>query len=133
MKNNKKNLILIVSGIVFILVGVYFSLQSIEFSKSGAPVKAEIVSIEREYNSDKKEKIKVFVEYVVDSKKYQSTLDFYSSALKKGDIITVLYLKDNPSKIHYAQFDFVPKLLFYAGGITCFTFFIIHNCKRKNN
>ena len=66
------------------------------------------------------------IEFLSKAKYKQNIWDFCGNYFN-------LYLKDNPSKIHYAQFDFVPKLLFYAGGITCFTFFIIHNCKRKNN
>ena len=52
---------------------------------------AEIVRIEKDYDTDGEEKITVYVKYTVENTTYTRKLDYYSFTLHEGDIITILY------------------------------------------
>ncbi len=107
---------------MFLLCGVYFTLGNAEFKKNGIKTKAEIVSIEKTYYSKDSEKTDVYVKYSVDDTIYTSRLDYYSDGLREGDIITILYLPDNPHKLTYPKFNAVPQTLFFAGAAICVVF-----------
>ena len=121
MKKSKKLLIFLclVSGVIFLSAGIYLNSRTSEFKKNGIETQAEIVLIEKDYDTDGEEKITVYVKYTVENTTYTIKLDYYSFTLHEGDIITILYLPDAPGKITYPKFNTVPQTLFFVGGGIC--------------
>ena len=117
MKKSKKLLIFLclISGVIFLLAGFYLTSRTSEFKKNGIETQAEIVLIEKDYDTDGEEKITVYVKYTVENTTYTRKLDYYSFTLHEGDIITILYLPDTPGKITYPKFNTVPQTLFFVG------------------
>lgn len=60
----------------------------------------------------------------VENTTYTRELDYYSDGLREGDMITILYLPNNPSKITYSKFNTIPQTLFFVGGSICIIFSI---------
>ncbi len=104
------------------MVGIYLNSRTSEFKKNGIATQAEIVRIEKHYDSKDREEIDVYVKYTVGNTTYTSKLDYYSDGLHEGDIIKILYLPDNPNKITYSKFNTVPQILFFAGAAICIVF-----------
>ncbi|MBQ3571401.1 MAG: hypothetical protein IJA15_01090 [Clostridia bacterium] len=120
----KKLLLLSICGVVFLLAGVFLSAKATEFDRYGIQTQAEVVQIKREYDANNKEQISVYVKYTVENTTYTRELDYYSSNLYEGKIVTILYLQNNPSLITYAKTRFLPPILFYAGATICLGSFI---------
>lgn len=121
MKKSKTKLFFfcLISGIIFLLVGIYLASRTSEFKKNGITTQAEIIRIENSYDSKGREEITVYVRYTVENTTYTRKLDYYSVGLREGDMITILYLPNNPSKITYSKFNTIPQTLFYIGGGVC--------------
>lgn len=121
MKKSKTKLFFfcLICGIIFLLVSIYLTSRTSEFKKEGVTTQAEIVLIENSYDSKGSEEIIVYVRYTVENTTYTRELDYYSDGLREGDMITILYLPDNPSKITYSKFNTVPQTLFFVAGIIC--------------
>ena len=121
MKKSKKLLVFLclISGVIFLSAGFYLTSRTSEFKKNGIETQAEIVLIEKDYDTDGEEKITVYVKYTVENTTYTRKLDYYSFTLHEGDIITILYLPDAPGKITYPKFNTVPQTLFFVGGGIC--------------
>lgn len=109
----------LICGIIFLLVGIYLTSRTSEFKENGITTKAEIILIENSYDSKGREEITVYVRYTVENTTYTRELDYYSDGLREGDMITILYLPNNPSKITYSKFNTIPQTLFYTGGGVC--------------
>ena len=122
MKKSKLNFSFVfwLSGIIFLLVGIYFNLNNAEFKRNGITTTAEIVAIEKYYDLDDEEEIDVYVQYTVGNTIYKTKLDYYSDFLSEGDIITIIYLPENPHKITYAKFNMVPQILLFTVAGICF-------------
>lgn len=121
MKKSKTKLffICLVCGVIFLLVGIYLTSRTSEFKKNGKTTQAEIVLIEKNYDSKGREEISVYVKYTVQNTTYTRELDYYSNGLREGDMITISYLPNNPSKITYSKFNTIPQTLFFVGGSIC--------------
>ena len=93
MKKSKSNFSFVfwLSGIIFLLFGIYFNLNNAEFKRNGITTTAEIVAIEKYYDLDDEEEIDVYVQYTVGNTIYKTKLDYYSDFLSEGDIITIIY------------------------------------------
>ena len=93
MKKSKSNFSFVfwLSGIIFLLFGIYFNLNDAEFKRNGITTTAEIVAIEKYYDLDDEEEIDVYVQYTVGNTIYKTKLDYYSDFLSEGDIITIIY------------------------------------------
>ena len=98
-----KTAMLLVCAVVFLVVGIFMMAKKTEFKRNGVKTQAEIVRIEKDYNNDGEENVKVYVKYAVGEREYTEELDYYSIALKEGDIVSVYYLPSSPSKISYAK------------------------------
>ena len=109
----------LICGIIFLLVGIYLTSRTSEFKENGITTQAEIILIENSYDSKGREEITVYVRYTVENTTYTRELDYYSDGLREGDMITILYLPNNPSKITYSKFNTIPQTLFYTGGGVC--------------
>lgn len=122
MKKSKSNFSFVfwLSGIIFLLFGIYFNLNNAEFKRNGITTTAEIVAIEKYYDLDDEEEIDVYVQYTVGNTIYKTKLDYYSDFLSEGDIITIIYLPENPHKITYAKFNMVPQILLFTAAGICF-------------
>ena len=112
----------LICGIIFLLVGIYLTSRTSEFKENGITTQAEIILIENSYDSKGREEITVYVRYTVENTTYTRKLDYYSDGLREGDMITILYLPNNPSKITYSKFNTIPQTLFYTGGSVCIIF-----------
>lgn len=140
MKKSKTKLffLYLVSGVIFLLVGVYLYLQTADFQKNGITTQAEIVLLEKNQDEKDKEEITVYVKYIVENTEYTGRLDYYSDLLSEGDMVTILYLPDNPQKITYSKFNTLPQILFFVGAAVCIGFSIvcfiaIYRNKKKEN
>ena len=91
MKKSKTKLffICLVCGVIFLLVGIYLTSRTSEFKKNGKTTQAEIVLIEKNYDSKGREEISVYVKYTVQNTTYTRELDYYSDGLREGDMITI--------------------------------------------
>ena len=121
MKKSKKKLflLLLISGIIFLCVGIFLSAKATKFERDGIEIQAEVVKIEREYDTNDNEKISVYVKYTVGNKTYTRELDYYANDLYEGAIVTVLYLPNEPASITYAKTKNLPPVLFYVGAGIC--------------
>lgn len=121
MKKSKTKLffLYLVSGVIFLLVGVYLYLQTADFQKNGITTQAEIVLLEKNQDEKDKEEITVYVKYIVENTEYTGRLDYYSDLLREGDMVTILYLPDNPQKITYSKFNMLPQIFVFcrSGGL----------------
>lgn len=124
MRKSKKKLflLLLISGIIFLCAGIFLSAKATKFERNGIKTQAEVVRIEREYDANYKEEISVYVKYTVGNTTYTRELDYYASGLYEGDIVTILYLPDDPASITYAKTQFLPPVLFYVGAGICLGF-----------
>lgn len=109
----------LICGIIFLLVGIYLTSRTSDFKENGITTQAEIILIENSYDSKGREEITVYVRYAVENTTYTRELDYYSDGLREGDMITILYLPNNPGKITYSKFNTIPQTLFYTGGGVC--------------
>lgn len=140
MKKSKTKLFFLcfVSGVIFLSVGVYLSLRTVDFQKNGITTQAEIVLIEKNQDEKGKEEITVYVKYIVENTEYIGCLDYYSDLLSEGNMVTILYLPDNPQKIIYSKFNTLPQILFFVGAAVCIGFSIVcfvaicRNKKKEN-
>lgn len=121
MKKQKIKLffLCLICGIVFLCIGIYFTSKTNKFKEYGVQTQAEIVLIESNYNADDEEDFVVYVKYTVNNTTYTSNLDYYSNRLRECDIITILYLPDNPLQITYPKFNTVPQILFFGSATIC--------------
>ena len=76
MKKSKKLLVFLclISGVIFLLAGFYLNSRTSEFKKNGIETQAEIVRIEKDYDTDGEEKITVYVKYTVENTTYTRKL-----------------------------------------------------------
>lgn len=117
-----KTAMLLVCAVVFLVVGIFMMAKKTEFKRNGVKTQAEIVRIEKDYNNDGEENIKVYVKYAVGEREYTEELDYYSIALKEGDIVSVYYLPSSPSKISYAKGGYFFPIAFMVASVGCLGF-----------
>lgn len=107
----------LISGVIFLSAVFYLTSRTSEFKKNGIETQAEIVLIAKDYDTDGEEKITVYAKYTVENTTYTRKLDYYSFTLHEGDIITILYLPEDPSEITYPNSIQSRKLYFLSAGV----------------
>ena len=88
--------VFIVGGIALIYLGIKVVVDDINIKNNGIVIEATITYISR-YSSD--DSTYYHIEYTVNGEKYTDSFESLSSSYKKGDIISIYCLKDNPKKI----------------------------------
>lgn len=89
-------------GTVFLIAGIIAFDQSQKFFSRSVQTDAVITQIKTErYRSNGKYRTRhnVWVEYTVDGEQYEQLINYYNSNMCKGDIITIDFDPENPSKI----------------------------------
>ncbi len=121
-RNASLTAMLFICAVVFLFVGFFMMAKKTEFRRKGIETQAEIVRIEKDYNEDGDENVKVYVKYTVGEREYTEELDYYSIALKEGDFVSVYYLPSNPSKISYAKDGYFLPIAFMVASAVCLVF-----------
>ena len=88
--------VFIIVGIALIYLGIKVVVDDINIKNNGIVIKATITYRSR-YSSDDSNYHRI--EYTVNGEKYMGSFKSLSSSYKKGDIISIYCLKDNPKKI----------------------------------
>lgn len=89
-----------VFGLIFIAGAITAKYFDDSFFRTGRSVTAVISNITRERSlSDDSYDYDVTVSYMVEGKKMEADLSYYSSSMHVGDPIEVYYQPDNPSKV----------------------------------
>ncbi len=133
-----KTAMLFVCTVVFLVVGFFMMAKKTEFKRNGVKTQAKIVRIQKDYDDDGEEKVKVYVKYTVGEKDYVEELDYYSIALKEGDVVSVYYLPSSPYKITYAKGGYFFPIAFMVASTVCLVFGVYNVIspfilRRKNN
>jgi len=128
---NKKFLILfcvIFIGVAFLIGGIIFHKQTVEFKNNGVKITAEIVSIQKEPDTD------VLVKYTVGNTTYTNDINTYSSYMYVGQEIEIYYLPNNPNKIAYLKsLKVVPIVCFCISGLVLGITLIVYLVKIIKN
>ena len=128
---NKKFLILfcvIFIGVAFLVGGIIFHKQTVEFKNNGVKITAEIVSIQKEPDTD------VLVKYTVGNTTYTNDINTYSSFMYVGQEIEIYYLPNNPNKIAYLKsLKVVPIVCFGISGLVLGITLIVYLVKIIKN
>ena len=124
----------LVFGIIFLSIGVSSTVNDQNYKET----EALITDIEVEYRSVDSKTYTVYIQYFVDGKEYNSTLNYYESSFYEGKVITIKYDPENPHEIAATGIG-VKILTFGLGGvfalvgIGAIAYYIKNAVKRKNN
>jgi len=88
--------VFIIAGIALIYLGIKVVVDDINIKNNGIVIKSTITHKSR-YSSDDLNYYRI--EYTVNGEKYTDSFNSLSSSYKKGDVISIYCLKDNPKKI----------------------------------
>lgn len=100
MKNFKEKLVFLIFALVgagLIVGGAFFISSNNKFKETAVQTQAEIIDIDRHYDSDGETSYTVYVEFEVDGKKYEGPLGYYSSGMYVGDKTDIYYNPLNPN------------------------------------
>ena len=121
MKNNS-NLIILLVGSVFVILGLHVTVLGINMIKNAASFKTETISVtgtitnieSERYNTGNETRLRynVSVDYIIDGIKYESIINEYKRSMRIGDEITLYYPPDNPLAVN-AESNVNP----FLGGI----------------
>ena len=112
--------LLIVIGVALIPVAINKHIEYQNFKKYGVSAEGVISSIES--ISDGKETThKVYVTFTAEGREYTFKSHYYSSEMRTGDSLSVLYYPDNPDKAMVAKGRFGVIILFVFGVILVFS------------
>lgn len=123
MSNEKKSrnislyFIFAVVGIVLIVVGTVWLVQSEDFKKNAVQTEATITKIETYEDSDDETQYNVLVEFYADDVKVEGDLGFHVSGMKKGQTVKILYNPDDPNDFKSASEGIWMFVVFIIGGI----------------
>ncbi len=104
-------------GIIMIIIGIAVSSIGKIFEESAEKTDAVITEINTYYKrtgNDRRRHRDVFVEYVVDGKRYEGELNYYRTGMYEGGTVEIMYNPENPNEIRAGS----PSLaLLILGGI----------------
>lgn len=89
-------------GVTFIIAGIIVSAQTKSFLNKSEQTEAVISQIEADHykmNGKRRINYDVWVKYTVEGIQYEELLNYYSSSMCAGDIITINYDPNDPSRI----------------------------------
>lgn len=116
--NNSKELstylVFAVVGMIFLIVGIFLTYNTLFSKTEKIQTTGIITSIERERNTD--DDYEVWVQYDADGRTYESELGAYVSSFYEGQTIDIYYEKENPKKIGTEGTDLIV-LMFPAIGL----------------
>lgn len=116
-------------GVTFIIAGFIVSAQTKSFLNNSEQTDAVISQIEADHykmNGKRRINYDVWVKYTVDGIQYEEFLNYYSSSMHEGDIITINYDPNDPSKIISSSGSIVIVLVFIPiGGVFALLGFIL--------
>lgn len=104
MKKTISTVFLLVGALFFVIgslfagIGGVLLYGNIKFKKSAETCEALITEIEVYRDSDGDTYHNVFVRYEIDGHIYDEELNYYTSSMSEGDVITLYYDPANPSK-----------------------------------
>ncbi|MBQ7522805.1 MAG: DUF3592 domain-containing protein [Clostridia bacterium] len=117
-------IIILVAGVVFLILGI----GNVQKRNDYPTTTAVITKIETHeaINEDDSSDTDVYVEYMVNGKKYSNELGEYVASFTEGATIEIYYNPQNPDEIFSASMVF-PIVFIVAGGIMCLisVFFVI--------
>lgn len=106
MKNLEKMVLNIITGIFGVIgigllaVGIILFINSARYKNTFEKIDAEITNIEVSRKSDGELRHSVYIKYTYKDKLYDNVrINFYSSSMYEGKVISVLCDPDNPGKI----------------------------------
>ncbi len=106
-------IVVLCCALVFFIVGCVFLARAFSFKKYGEKTNAVITRIEESYDSDGDTDYTVYVSYSVKGVKYENVrLNTYTSGMREGKTIPILYMRDNPSDIDYFKTSFSMPIIF---------------------
>lgn len=126
--------------LLFVSVGLLaaagFGWQNFEkINKEYRRTTARIESIERHYDSSAGKKrvyLRAIASYEVEGKQYREKLNFYSSMMKVGEDINILYNPRDPLQLRSLDFEpFVYLALFIGGLMLLVSAFVFPRLMRK--
>lgn len=133
-KPNSFPVLIIIFALIFIGVGIFWSVRETKFVKGGVKTQATIVDIETYHDSDGDLNHRVYVTYTVDGILYDGMLDTYTSSMRVGNTVPIYYMTDNPSEFTYAKFNFLFPVIFILSGVFVLVLAIIPSISdAKNN
>ena len=102
-------------GLIFILVGIFFTVRNFKDNPNKCYTDATIVDLyEGEDNSYTR------VKYEVDGKVYEDKINYYSDTYKIGKTITVYYYLDDVSNVYSKASDYFESIFPSAFGLVFF-------------
>lgn len=108
-------------GVLLICGGIYMSISNSNFKKNAVETKAKITRIDTSRDSDGDTNHSVSVEFTVDGKHYEGSLNYYTSSMYIGKEETIYYDPNNPNHFKGAGGEFAVYILFAIGAV----FFLI--------
>ena len=123
----------IIIGIIIMLISIIIYQNELKFEKSAIQGIANITDIQSYSNSDGEIKHVVYVSFEVDNIQYGGKLGYYSSNMKEGDTIEILYKAENPNEFRAKGMSWICFIPFMIGFLFCIPqIIIILIVKRKN-
>ncbi len=109
-------IVLLIVGCFFTFAGIMLARQDVKFQEQGISTQATITYIDR---GDEDDSATVYVTYTVDEAIYTERLGFYASWMERGQMISILYMPDDPGDIAYPNEGYIPHILLSLGGSLC--------------
>ena len=94
--------VLLIFGVALLAVGIHKSKEYAYFKKNGISVQGVISDIES-ISDGEDTSHEVYVTFTAKGKEYTFKSHYYSSNMKRGDSVPVLYMPDNPEKAMVAN------------------------------
>lgn len=113
-------LFLILCSVIFVVMGIFAEWRNGKYVDEGIATEAEIVRVQRVYDSDDKTKVLVYVEHTVDGVTYTGSFYMYTIGLSVGNRLSVLYMPDDPSDVVYNKINKTPQTLCFIGAVVLF-------------
>ena len=119
MVNNVKRLLNALVPVLFIAAGIFLIVMGVKTTHYHKVYKETTATIANIYRVDEGDDYHydVFVKYTVDGKSYDSELGSYSSDMREGQEVSILYDSADPLAIIPAGKGQV--IYFFAAGVVC--------------
>lgn len=134
--------LLLFVGIIFATAGIYFYNADSDFKKNAESTEATIEDIDISYSYDsdgeRKKDYNVYVEFIVDGKKYEGYLNDYNSSMRVGDTTKVYYDPLNPANFKGSSDSVVAIIFIIVGlgltiiGVVIMLVNVVISVRRKN-
>lgn len=124
------NLIILLTGFIFIAVALFIFVRTIKYETNGVKTDAVITDITTRY-SGSDEEYDVYVEFYVEGVRYAGKLNSYESSFYEGKSIVIYYMPDNPNDFVHGSHNHLLAFLFFAFGGTAVAVIIFLTVSEK--